>query len=82
MGGRLGDLEGHFEEPGSEPTVWVKIDKAQLRLAVVALRVMSPNALRPLEDLIPIIYPGAQLSYGIIQGIAAEAEERAAVFKC
>lgn len=73
-------LKGHFEEPGSEPTVWVRIDKAQWRRAVVALRVMAPNALRPIEDLLPIIYPGVRLSYGVIQRIAAEAEEQAAVF--
>jgi hypothetical protein len=31
--------------------------------------VISPNALRPIEDLIPILYPGARLSYGTIQSI-------------
>ena len=55
-------LREHFEEPESDPTVWVKVDKAQLRRAVVALRVMAPNALRPIEDLIPIVYPGVRIS--------------------
>jgi hypothetical protein len=30
--------------------------------------------LRPIEDLIPIVYPGVRISYGKVQGIAAEAE--------
>jgi hypothetical protein len=73
-------LGGHFEEPESDPTVWVKVDPAQVRRTVVALRVMAPNALRPIEAMIPIIYPGVRLSYGKVQSIAAEAEAQAAVF--
>ena len=55
-------LREHFEEPESEPTVWVKLDPAQVRRTVVALRGMAPNALRPIEEMIPIIYPGVRLS--------------------
>src|ERR671923_2149246 len=73
-------LREHFEEPESDPTVWVKIDPAQVQRTVVGLRVMAPNALRPIEDLIPIIYPGVRLSYGKVQSIAAEAEAQAALF--
>jgi hypothetical protein len=73
-------LREHFEEPESDPTVWVEIDSAQVRRTVVALRVMAPNALRPIEDMIPIIYPGVRLSYGKVQGIAAEAEAQAVAF--
>ncbi len=73
-------LGEHFEAPESDPRVWVKVDSAQLRRTVVALRVMAPNALRPIEDMIPIIYPGVRLSYGKVQSIAAEAEARAAAF--
>ena len=79
-GAALEVLREHFEEPESEPTVWVKVDPAQVRRTVVALRVMAPNALRPIEDMIPIIYPGVRLSYGKVQGIAAEAEAQAALF--
>jgi hypothetical protein len=71
-GAALEVLREHFEEPQSDPTVWVKVDPAQVRRTVVALRVMAPNALRPIEDMIPIIYPGVRLSYGKVQGIAAE----------
>jgi hypothetical protein len=42
--------------------------------------VMAPNALRPIEEMIPIIYPGVRLFYGKVQGIAAEAEAQAAAF--
>jgi hypothetical protein len=73
-------LREHFEEPESDPTVWVKVDPAQVRRTVVALRVMAPNALRPIEDMIPIIYPGVRLSYGKVQNIAAEAEAQAGAF--
>jgi hypothetical protein len=55
-------LREHFAEPESDPTVWVKVDSAQVRRTVVALRVMAPNALRPIEDLLPIVYPGVRIS--------------------
>jgi hypothetical protein len=73
-------LREHFEEAESDPTVWVKVNSAQVRRTVVALRVMSPNAVRPIEDLIPIVYPGVGLSYGKVQSMAAEAEAQAALF--
>jgi hypothetical protein len=73
-------LHEHFEEPESDPTVWVKGDPAQVRRTVVALRVMAPTAWRPIEDRIPIIYPGVRLSYGEVPSRAAEAEAQAALF--
>jgi hypothetical protein len=76
-GAALEVLREHFEEPESDPTVWVKVDCAQVRRTVVALRVMAPNALRPIEDMIPIIYPGVRLSYGKVQSMAPEAEAQA-----
>jgi hypothetical protein len=79
-GAALEVLREHFEEPESDPPVWVKVEPAQVRRTVVALRVMAPNAWRPIEDIIPVIYPGVRLSYGKVQGIAAEAEAQAAAF--
>jgi hypothetical protein len=73
-------LRERFEEPESDPTVWVEVDSAQVRRTVVALRVMAPNALRPIEDIIPIVYPGVRISYGEVQSMAAEAEAQAALF--
>jgi hypothetical protein len=70
-------LARHFDEV-PQGTVWVPVDGAQLRRSVVALRVMAPNALRPIEELIPIVYPGVRISYGKVQQITAEAEQRAA----
>jgi hypothetical protein len=58
----------------------VEVDEAQLQRAVVALRVTSPNALRPIEDLIPIVYPEVHISYGKVQQMVSEAEHRAAEF--
>ena len=51
-----------------------------LRRAVVALRVLAPNAIRPIEDLVPLLYPGVKVSYGTIQQMLVEAEARAARF--
>ena len=48
------------------------------RAAVVALRVVAPNAIRPIEDLLPVLYPGVKVSYGAIQQMLVEAEGRAA----
>jgi hypothetical protein len=79
-GAALEVLREHFEEPQSDPRVWVKGDSAQLRRTVVGLRVRAPNALRPLEEMIPIIYPGVRLSYGKLPSRAAEAEARATLF--
>ena len=72
-------LRAHFETPLlGGAGVDVRVDDAQLRRAVVALRVMAPNAIRPIEDLLPVLYPGVKVSYGTIQGMLAEAEGRAA----
>ena len=74
-------LRSHFEAPllgGAGVTV--RVDDAQLRRAVVALRVMAPNAIRPIEDLLPLRYPGVRVSYGTIQSMLVEAEARAARF--
>ncbi len=74
-------LEKHFREAesGYHP-VTVTVDKAQLDRAIVALRVMAPNALRPIEDMLPLLYPGVQLSYGKVQQVTAGAEQKAAAF--
>ena len=55
----------------------VVVDDRQLRRAMVALRVVSPNSIRAIEDLIPILYPGQRVSYGAIQAVLAQAEQRA-----
>ena len=74
-------LRTHFEAPLLEgPGVTVRVDDAQLRRAVVALRVMAPNAIRPIEDLLPVLYPGVKVSYGTIQAMLVEAEARAGQF--
>ena len=74
-------LRTHFEAPllgGAGVTV--RVDDAQLRRAVVALRVVAPNAIRPIEDLLPLLYPGVKVSYGTIQQMLVQAEGRAARF--
>ena len=74
-------LRSHFESPLLQgAAVDVRVDDAQLRRAVVALRVLAPNAIRPIEDLVPLLYPGVKVSYGTIQQMLVEAEARAARF--
>ena len=74
-------LRSHFESPLLQgAAVDVRVDDAQLRRAVVALRVLAPNAIRPIEDLVPLLYPGVKVSYGTIQQMLVEAEGRAARF--
>lgn len=71
-------LKEHFEkEECAYRAVRVEVDEAQLARAVVALRVMAPNAIRPIEELLPILYPGVRVSYGKVQSILVQAEERA-----
>ncbi len=62
--------------------VFVLVNEAQLKRAIVALRVMSPNSLRAIEDMLPIIYPGVAPSFGTIQSITSGAEAEAAKFNC
>ena len=81
-------LRSHFEASLLQgAAVDVRVDDAQLRRAVplaararlvVALRVLAPNAIRPIEDLVPLLYPGVKVSYGTIQHMLVEAEARAA----
>ena len=45
---------------------------------ITPMRVLAPNAIRPIEDLVPLLYPGVKVSYGTIQQMLVEAEGRAA----
>lgn len=58
----------------------VVVDERQLERAVIALRVVGHNSLRAVEDLLPILYPGLQVSYGKIQSLLVTAEHEAADF--
>lgn len=74
-------LQGHYSKSEEEhQAVNVTIDKQQLHRAIIALRVIAPNSIRSIEDLLPIIYPGLKFSYGSIQGILSEAEDKAKEF--
>ncbi len=74
-------LAQHFEGCSSgDAPVMVKVGKEQIRRAVVALRVMAPNPLRPIEDMLPLLYPGVKICYGKVQSITAQAEANAALF--
>jgi len=76
-----GVLAQHFEHCTSDDApVMVQVGEQQIRRAVVALRTMAPNAIRPIEDMLPLLYPGVKISYGKIQSITAQAEANAALF--
>ena len=72
-------LKAHFSQ-GSIQTKTQVVDEAQLRRAVLALRVVAPNAIRSIETLIPLLYPEQPLSFGQIQYWLTEAQERAEQF--
>jgi hypothetical protein len=66
---------------GEAPSICaVNISEAQLKRAIVALGIESPNSIRAIQALIPILYPTSSPSYGYIQGVLAEAQHNAAVF--
>jgi hypothetical protein len=74
-------LERHFEVPESRfDEVMVRVDEAQIRRAIVALRCRAANSIRAIEDLLPALYPGVKFSYGWIQQVCVEAERKAAEF--
>jgi hypothetical protein len=73
-------LEEHFAPLPQPEGVRVVVDKAQLRRAVLALRLTAPNSIRAIEELLPLLYPGVRLSYGSIQAILIEAEHQALMF--
>ena len=66
-------LKQHFESGGQ---VTIVVDQAPLERAIVALRVMAPNAYRAIEALLPILYPGTEVSYGHIHAVATEAGQK------
>ncbi len=72
-----GVLTRHFE--AGERTQMV-VDRAQVQRAVVALRAIAPNSLRAIQELVPTLYPGVQLSYGAIQAMTVQASDRAKHF--
>ena len=68
----------HFSAQNTNNTIIVT--EALLARAIVALRARSPNSIRAIEDLLPILYPGTKLSYGYIWEIIHEAELKAKDF--
>ena len=73
-----GVLNDHFQRAQEkDPVVLIRVDLAQLKRTVVAMRIVGPNSIRDIEELLPIIYPGIKRSFGSIQGFCAEAQARA-----
>jgi len=72
-------LTRHFEEAESGGR-FVLVDERQLERAVGALRGESPNSIRAIETLLPILYPGVKMSFGKIQSTLIEMEKRAAAY--
>lgn len=57
----------------------LRVGEADIKRAVVALRVVTPASIRDIEDVLPELF-GIHWSYGKIQGVLADAEERAAAW--
>jgi hypothetical protein len=60
--------------------VLVQVDRRQLERAAVALRCISPTSVPAIVELLPILYPGLEVSYGKLWGLLSEAERRAGAF--
>ena len=63
-------LEQQVLQEDASPVLWVPVDHNQITRAIAGMRVVAPDSLRDVEELIPIIYPGLKMSYGSIQAIA------------
>lgn len=73
-------LHGFHGAGQGQGCVWVKVDARQLERAVIGLRTVTPTSIPSIEELIPILYPCVKASYGKVQGLLAEARERARAF--
>ncbi len=74
-------LKEHFKQSQEQlNAIKVIVDQAQLERTIIALHIMSPNSIRAIEDLLPIIYPGLSRSFGYIQSLLIEAQENAQIF--
>jgi len=58
----------------------IAVDKSLLHRTIIALSITAPNSICAIQEQISIIYPGISLSFGYIQGIIKEAQEKSAVF--
>jgi len=72
-------LARHFD-PETRPQAHLAITRALINRSIVGLRVVGAYSIRQIETVLPVIYPGTSSSYGYIQGVAVEAEKRAAEF--
>lgn len=74
-------LSQHFSQTQEQLKArTVVVNQAQLERAIIALSIMSPNSIRAIEDIIPIIYPGVTRSFGSIQALLIDAQEKARQF--
>jgi len=74
-------LSEHFSQTQEQlKAKTIVVDQAQLERTIIALSIMSPNSIRATEDLLPIIYPGVTRSFGSIQSLLIEAQEKARQF--
>jgi len=74
-------LSQHFSQSQEQlQATTILVDQVQLERTVIALSIMSPNSIRAIEDLLPIIYPGVSWSFGSIQALLIEAQEKAKKF--
>ncbi len=74
-------LSEHFSQTQAQLKArTVEVNQAQLERTIIALSIMSPNSIRAIEDIIPIIYPGVTRSFGSIQSLLIDAQEKARLF--
>ena len=74
-------LSQHFSQTQNQLKArTVVVDSVQLDRTIIALSIMSPNSIRAIEDILPLIYPGVSRSFGSIQALLIDAQEKAEQF--
>jgi hypothetical protein len=74
-------LSQHFNQTQEQLKArTVVVNQVQLERTIIALSIVSPNSIRAIEDILPIIYPGVTRSFGSIQALLVEAQEKARQF--
>jgi len=72
-------LARHFNA-ATRPQVLLAVTSALIIRSLVALRVVGAYSIRQIQTVLSVLYPGVSASYGYIQGVVVEAEERAVCF--
>ena len=73
-------LDDAFEQEAFE-CLTLPVTEADIARTVIALRIVAPSSIRDIVAMLPVIYgTGHSWSYGKVQGVLCEAQQRAGAF--